>query len=1363
MSHWFHLPKLRNTVRSESLNFVVVVGGKCNFLANFIRHHKRRMRDAVLLMSNKWKWTSGLLMTIGALSGLIISSKCGFCQGVQVFCSSGCPAGISIPDAGCSSNDTATSTILVSGVGTIDNTYGLEKVCVYIPHTWRSDLDIYLQAPDGTQVELSTDNGGSGDNFGAGCNSIDMLCFSAGAATSITAWSSTDPATGTYKPEGCLGVVNNGQNADGVWTLQVCDDVGADVGSIQGWCLVFSGNPAPYSPVAPDFSFTAPFTHTSTTCGAGNDVPSTCDPDYGGGEDVVYRVTFSSAGDYKIVVTNNSGTGYTGWFLTGSQPTTCGMGGCVAQMVSASGNTATACVNIPAAGDYYIVVDHDASIGPSCANYTLEVLLPLNVYFSSPAFIVVQGVQDTFYVNAATDCGAAIVNWCQWDFGDGTPIITSTDNDTFHTYSTAGTYTLRVTCASGPIVDRDSAIVTVVASCPAPTCTGFISLAGADDPGIYSVSLKSYVNNSSGASEGNIDLSCSAGPYVMRGDRDTLIVRMGPASSGRVLWYVKAWADWNNNGILELGEILGESISSSNTSTIVFDVPLSATVGSAVRLRVLGMAYDGFPHGPCDTILFGQYEDYGLVIMDYTQPPVALFRTNSDTVCDSTVIFENQSFGVVTSWTWDFGDGNTTTSVWSPAHAYASPGVYNVKLKVCNSFGCDSLVRQVVVRSDIGAPKPPSCVPHRLLSDPLSFGIFKVRVGDMTRVSGQSPDGYSDFTCPDTAHIMEGVLSTVLLVGSPTAAQDWRIWLDLNNDGVLQHPSELLLSVDNTTDSTFVIKVPWGAAPKGVPLRMRVLTEAGGTLTPATDPCYSPALGEVEDYSVFIDENTLPPIAQFETQPPSPEGGCGYLSVRFVDRSLNAVNRWVWYFGDGDTSNEQNPVHLYDMSGFYSAFLVACGPYGCDTSDTVLISVYSDCIYYMPPASWDSVMACSGILYDNGGRDGNYADVAASYFKIHMPDAIAIELTFDSFYYAPSDALNIYCSSSPSGAPDYSFTQASPPQLGSPYICSNTDYVVVKHSPVNDGVAGRGFRLRWSAVSNSPPLVDFVVDYDGSDFCNMEYTFINRSTCVDSWYWITEDGAVVGTYHLHYRFFAGGPGSASNLGITQPYISAQELNDDFLTVVLVGKRRTPQGELRNWKKLSLPIMGVKADFTVVPSPVVELSYGGRVYFRDKSLTYRNLIYNKWLFGTGDSAENFDNVMHVYTDTGTYIVTYIACNDVCCDTAAKVVRVVGVRTEPVITDIGDVGTQDDELLVFPNPFREGVVLLLREDNLEGDACIFVRNMVGRVVASRCISSEAFQMPYFMDLSFLPQSVYIIEVSYTKLGDVHTERTVVVKSE
>src|SRR5690606_19400911 len=48
----------------------------------------------------------------------------------------------------------------------------------------------------------------------------------------------------------------------------------------------------------------------------------------------------------------------------------------------------------------------------------------------------------------------------------------------------------------------------------------------------------------------------------------------------------------------------------------------------------------------------------------------------------------------VTTYTWDFGDGNTGTGV-MPQHTYAANGTYNVKLVVDGACGKDSITYPV--------------------------------------------------------------------------------------------------------------------------------------------------------------------------------------------------------------------------------------------------------------------------------------------------------------------------------------------------------------------------------------------------------------------------------------------------------------------------------------------------------------------------------------------------------------------------------------------------------------------------------------------------------------------------------------------
>ncbi len=127
---------------------------------------------------------------------------------------------------------TVTSRINVpSGTGTL----AAVQVELSIDHTWVEDLDIALIHPDGTRVELSSDNGNSGDNYS---NTL----FDAQAETSIT--DGAAPFTGTYRPEGNLGVLT-GKSAEGDWTLEVFDDTSQDGGALKAWSLVLTSDGGP--------------------------------------------------------------------------------------------------------------------------------------------------------------------------------------------------------------------------------------------------------------------------------------------------------------------------------------------------------------------------------------------------------------------------------------------------------------------------------------------------------------------------------------------------------------------------------------------------------------------------------------------------------------------------------------------------------------------------------------------------------------------------------------------------------------------------------------------------------------------------------------------------------------------------------------------------------------------------------------------------------------------------------------------------------------------------------------------------------------------------------------------------------------
>ena len=59
--------------------------------------------------------------------------------------------------------------------------------------------------------------------------------------------------------------------------------------------------------------------------------------------------------------------------------------------------------------------------------------------------------------------------------------------------------------------------------------------------------------------------------------------------------------------------------------------------------------------------------------------------------------------------------------------------------------------------------------------------------------------------------------------------------------------------------------------------------------------------------------------------------GIGSMEVQFTDLSAGTVTSWLWDFGDGATSTEQNPVHVFTVPDTFTVMLTVTGPAGMDT------------------------------------------------------------------------------------------------------------------------------------------------------------------------------------------------------------------------------------------------------------------------------------------------------------------------------------------------------------------------------------------------------------------------------------------------
>jgi len=90
--------------------------------------------------------------------------------------------------------------------------------------------------------------------------------------------------------------------------------------------------------------------------------------------------------------------------------------------------------------------------------------------------------------------------------------------------------------------------------------------------------------------------------------------------------------------------------------------------------------------------------------------------------------------------------------------------------------------------------------------------------------------------------------------------------------------------------------------------------DAGGRYTPKTED------------AIFVVENSMSLGANFTANITT---GVIPLTVHFTDTSSGTPIAWLWTFGDGNTSTDQNPTHTYTTPGNYTVSLEVNG--GADT------------------------------------------------------------------------------------------------------------------------------------------------------------------------------------------------------------------------------------------------------------------------------------------------------------------------------------------------------------------------------------------------------------------------------------------------
>ncbi|MDX1902538.1 MAG: PKD domain-containing protein [Thermonemataceae bacterium] len=318
----------------------------------------------------------------------------------------------------------------------------------------------------------------------------------------------------------------------------------------------------------------------------------------------------------------------------------------------------------------------------------------------------------------------------------------------------------------------------------------------------------------------------------------------------------------------------------------------------------------------------------------------------ADSVCVGTPItFANTSVGsdaYVSSWLWDFGDGNSST-LKTPTHTYASAGTYNVTLTVNNLNTCNNSITKTIVASagvtanfqDI----PLACVGQSITFNNLST-YTNLPFDEATGFYWNFGDGtYSPYQNPSKTYNTAGIYTITL------TAKDQAGCIDVisKNIEILDNPTvsfniptnicvgQSVQFVSNATNATEYL---WLFEGNGTS------TEMNPTVTFNQAGLYDVTL-QVKNanncINTFVVENIevleAPSIIFTRTK-----NAQNPLEITFNNLTTGASS-YEWNFGDGATSLEGNPTHIYTQSGEYEVLLKAISPNNCEATISQIIGV----------------------------------------------------------------------------------------------------------------------------------------------------------------------------------------------------------------------------------------------------------------------------------------------------------------------------------------------------------------------------------------------------------------------------------------
>lgn len=429
--------------------------------------------------------------------------------------------------------------------------------------------------------------------------------------------------------------------------------------------------------------------------------------------------------------------------------------------------------------------------------------------------------------------------------------------------------------------------------------------------------------------------------------------------------------------------------------------------------------------------------DMPLACVPIFEPPTAEFAVSSTVNCSGVFGFTDQSLDIPQEWSWNFGDGNTSAEP-NPVHTYTASGTYEVELTVTNSLGTSSTSLQVQVEfpDAPGAPATPApfCAGETLSlqssstegqvnwywngelvftgnqfeSEPiLSSGTLTLRTEVLQPEAFVGPaDNSFAVGSYNNSSLLNGVKFTTQ---KPIVLES--VWVDAGGDGIrnigvyneagqlLQELEVFIPKGEGRVDLNLVIVAPGSYVLGGGTLNL--YRNVGGTSFPYVVEdlvSLTGSFGNASYYYYFYDwaVRELACLSDPVTVPvellDSPQADFSFqlqqgTTYAFSDASTQASS-WFWDFGDGNTSNAQNPTHTYAQPGNYTVVLtVSNGTCAISTAQAIdMLTATSEAMplreFRLLPNPGNGMLTIEAVLNEAHDVQIRVADVMGR--QVHM-------------------------------------------------------------------------------------------------------------------------------------------------------------------------------------------------------------------------------------------------------------------------------------------------------------------------------------------------------------------------------------------